>query len=265
MKNIKDVNKHTKSFSTCSERSLLNVSLIKNQNLTMRFSKLLLLICLFSITTITQLQAQIQFGIKGGANLSSVSISGNDERPGKTQFNIGSQFGINLTIPLAMDIYLQPGFTIIDKGYRQKTGGYSGYLENFKTSVTYLEIPINIQYRPQLGNGHAILGIGAYAGYGTGGNWKADNPLVSGDIILDNHGKVIFREDLMDGEMEKIIYGKKYDYGLDIQLGYDFSNKLWLEFNPQIGLRNLLPEIGGRKQSGSQKNYSFALSVGYKF
>ncbi|WP_316757630.1 porin family protein [Pedobacter aquatilis] len=199
----------------------------------MRFSKLLLLLSLFSITSINNVHAQIQFGIKGGANLSSVNISGNGELQGKTQFNIGSQFGINLTIPIAKDIYLQPGFTIIDKGYRQKTGGYSGYLENFKISVTYIEIPISIQYRPKLGSGHAIFGIGAYVGYGTGGNWKADNPLVSGDIILDNYGKVIFKNDLMDGEMEKIIYGKKYDYGLDIQLGYDFSNKLWLEFNPR--------------------------------
>lgn len=231
----------------------------------MRFSKILLLLSLFLITIINQLEAQIHIGIKGGANLSSIHIHGNEDQTGKTQFNVGSQFGVNVTIPLWNDIYLQPGFTISDKGYLQKSDGYTGYLENFKMSVTYLQIPISFQYRPKWGNGHAIIGLGAYGGYGTGGNWKADNPLVSDDIILENHGEAIFRDDLMDGEMEKIIYGKKYDYGADILLGYDFSNKLWLELNSQLGLRNLLPEIGGRKQQGSFKNYSFALSIGYKF
>lgn len=224
-----------------------------------------LLILVLIVMASHKVNGQTTVGIKAGANFSNLAIKKENVNAEAITPNIGSQFGVNVTVQIDNDFYIQPGFMIIDKGFKQSQNGFDRGLQNFQMNVTYLEIPVSFQYKLQLGLGKLILGIGGYAACGIGGVWKADNQLTVDDIVLDNYGKALFKNDVIDGEFGTITYGKRYDYGADLTIGYDFTNKLWVEINSQIGLANLQPNLDGVKQNGSLRNRSFALSIGYKF
>nr|WP_162988966.1 porin family protein [Pedobacter schmidteae] len=220
---------------------------------------------LMLIITFNLAKAQTRIGVKAGLNFSNVMAK--DERSNKQETQIATGFLVGLTadIPVSGDFFIQPGIQYVEKGFKQKKGGYYGLANNFKVNVSYVEVPVNILYKPQLGNGKLLLGAGPYFGYGTGGTWKSDNVILMGDIMTDSKGEVIFKNDVMDGEFGKYMYGKPFDYGANFLAGYEFLEKLAVQFNAQLGLANLQPKVDGVKREGSLKNVGFGISVGYRF
>ena len=41
-------------------------------------------------------------------------------------------------------------------------------------NLSYIEIPVNLLYKPVVGNGKLLLGFGPYIAYGIGGKYKTD-------------------------------------------------------------------------------------------
>ncbi|WP_074488806.1 porin family protein [Mucilaginibacter polytrichastri] len=233
----------------------------------MKIRKLHLLI-LFSvlITTVNMANAQTKFGIKAGVNFTNVIMKDENGNKTNTQSMPGILLGLTVDIPVAGDFYIQPAAQYSRKGYKQETGGFYGSATNFKVNASYIEVPINLLYKPHLGTGNLLLGAGPYIGYGTGGNWKSENDAAIGDMIVGKKGDVIFKNNAMDGgDINSYLYGKPLDYGLNFLAGYEFFNKLSVQLGAQVGLANLQPHTDGVTREGKLKNSGFGISLGYKF
>jgi carbohydrate-binding DOMON domain-containing protein len=223
----------------------------------------LLLLIVALISQINIVKAQTKIGIKAGMNFSNVIMKDEDGNQTATQSMPGFHVGANVEIPIADDFYIQPGVLYSTKGFKQKENGFA-YSTNFRATASYIEVPVNVLYKPKLAAGRLLLGAGPYLAYGTGGTWRSDTNIQIGDVVGGNVGKIIFRKDLADGEYETYLYGKPLDYGVNFLVGYEFSNQLSVQLNAQAGLANLEPAYGGIKHGGKLKNTNFGISVGYK-
>src|ERR1700754_3260766 len=121
----------------------------------MKISILYLLILIFLlITSLNTANAQTKVGIKAGVNFFSVMMRDENGKKINTQSVPGMLVGLTVDIPVAGDIYIQPAAQYSRKGYKQESGGFYGSASNFKVSASYVEVPINLLYRPHLGTGN---------------------------------------------------------------------------------------------------------------
>ena len=233
----------------------------------MKIGKLHFMIFLLILTaTFNLANAQTKMGVKAGLNFSNVVIKDENGDKTATQSMPGILLGLTVDIPITSNFYIQPAVLYSKKGFKQETGGFFGSATNFKVTASYIEVPLNILYKPRLSAGHLLFGAGPYMGYGTGGTWKSDTDVAIGDILIGNKGDVIFKNEFMDGGSEDdYSYGRPLDYGANFLAGYEFFDKLTVQFNAQLGLANLQPEYGGEKRADKLKNTSFGISLGYKF
>ncbi len=210
--------------------------------------------------------AQSSLGVRAGINLSRIHLV--DEQNGKQETRLVPRFQIGLTmdIPIASGFYLQPAALYSGKGFKQDGGWLASSDSEFKATANYIEVPVNFLYKPSFESGKLILGAGPYVAYGTGGKWEADQEHVSiGDIMIEPHGDVIFKNDVLDGEFGNYLYGKPWDYGVNFLAGYEFFQKLSVQLNTQFGIANLKPAVGGAERDGKIKNIVHGISVGYRF
>ncbi|MGC4234108.1 MAG: porin family protein [Niabella sp.] len=215
-----------------------------------------LLMASLSIITVTS-QAQVQIGVRAGVNFSN--ISGTYEDGDKIEDNKllpGFHAGITFDIPVADEFAIQPGLLFSTKGVHYKDGD-----DSYKTIPYYAEIPVNFLYKPELGKGHLLLGVGPYVAYGLGGKWKFK---YNGET---ESGKLKFKDDISDDDWDSLrdYYGKPLDFGGNLLAGYEFSNKLSLQLNAQLGMANITPKYNGEKTDANTKNIGFGISLGYKF
>ena len=232
----------------------------------MKNNKLYFLIFLFIlVATFNITNAQTKVGVKAGVNFSNVIMENENGDKAATQSTPGTLLGLTFDIPITGDLYIQPAALYSRKGFKQQTGGFFGSATNLQVNVSYIEVPLNILYKPRLGAGNLLFGAGPYIGYGTGGKWKSDKDAVIGDITMGKKGDAVFKNDAIDGEFGTYLYGKPLDYGANFLAGYEFFHKLSVQFNAQVGLANLQPEYEGVKREGKLKNIGFGISLGYKF
>lgn len=191
-------------------------------------------------------QAQTSFGITGGINFQNIN---GEEEGDELDYKLKTGFllGVNAEIPVADDFYFQPGLQFAVKGAKGEN--------DTKINLNYLELPLNFLYKPLLGEGHLLLGFGPYLAYGIGGKIKND----TGDMDVE------FKSDVKERE-ENTEYFAPFDAGANIFFGYEFSNKLSLQLNTQLGFVNMVPKDNGEKpEDTSMKNTGFGFSVGYRF
>ena len=232
----------------------------------MKTSKLFFPVLLFvMMAAVSTVNAQ-EMSIKAGANYSNVIFEGETGDRYETRFTPGFHIGLSVDVPVGGEFYIQPGARYSQKGFKQEDSGFAGTGNPFRVSVSYIELPINFLYKPTLGGGELLLGAGPYLGYGTGGKWESEEPVVIGDIIYGDQGDVHFSNDAMDGGGgNSYLYGKPLDYGVNFLVGYEFFNKISAQFKVQLGFANLIPEYAdGTARDGTFKNIGFGFSLGYK-
>lgn len=116
----------------------------------MTVSKKLALILFAGISFATanaQGQGQFQIGVKGGLNLSTVSISNGFDGYSYSilpNFNIGAYFKFPLPV---RDLYIQPEIVYSGQGYKGNDGSTGTYSEH----VNYLNIPVLVKYAHRTG------------------------------------------------------------------------------------------------------------------
>lgn len=183
-------------------------------------------------------QAQTTFGLRAGVNFQNLNGK-NDGDKLENKLTTGFNIGVNAEIGIAPDFYFQPGLLFTTKGAKMEGD------DDVKASLSYLEIPLNLIYKPVLGSGKLIAGFGPYVAYGIGGKWK------------------------FDGGDEKISFGsgeddhfKPLDMGANLLFGYEFASMLSVQMNAQLGLLNLLPN---GDSNNIIKNTGFGISLGYRF
>jgi hypothetical protein len=196
------------------------------------------------------------FGIRAGLNLQN--INGRDTRDEKLENKLVARFhaGVNAELGLADEFYVQPGVLFSTKGTKFKGSDAS-------LNISYIEVPINLLYKPELGGGKLLLGFGPYIAFGIGGKLKANNG-ESRTIAFKNE---VTTSDLTSGRP----YLRRLDAGANLLFGYELSSQLSVQLNTQLGLTKInstykgVVGVIGNNDREKFRNTGFGLSVGYRF
>ncbi len=231
----------------------------------MKTNLLLLAACIFSISTAkaqrdpTAPLGRTTFGIRGGVNFQN--FNGKDADGNMISQNLVTRynFGVNLEIPVAVEFYFQPGILFTTKGSLKKAT-VNGQPYEANSNISYVEVPLNLIYKPLLGTGHMILGFGPYVAYGVGG--KATYKLGS-DTRTE---KIKFLNKVESGHSTDVTYFRPFDAGANLVAGYEFSSGMSFQLNVQLGFAKVNPEYWNLPNDKSSiKNTGFGLSLGYRF
>ena len=215
---------------------------------------------LFLVLPLAQTSAQqkqgrnerTRFGLLGGVNLQDLYGTKYDGGVLGYKLIIGYHAGVNAIIPVGTDIFFMPGVIFSAKGAKQEI--LSNTIRT--TNLSYLEIPLNFLYRPQLGDGHILLGAGPYFAYGITGSQTEK---------LDGEASVKRTIRFKNSTDTDYAYYKPLDFGGNIFLGYEFYNGIFCQLNTQMGLYKINPDFEISDDKTSKKNIGFGLSAGYRF
>lgn len=186
---------------------------------------------------------QTKFGIVVGPNFSSATTKNSVVNSGKETSDLiaGFRGGVTVDLPLAEEFYIGTGLLYDGKGGKNKDNS------DFKTTLSYLQLPVNFLFKPEVGAGKLNLGIGPWLAYGLGGKYKAD----IGNSTIEYKA-------FDDGPLKL----KRFDAGLGIVAGYEMNMGFCFGLNADLGLVNAYDNTDNDR---SWKNTSFGVFVGYKF
>lgn len=212
--------------------------------------------------------SQARVGVKGGWNLSSISV-GSDGSVDKDKSLSGFNIGVIADFPLVPSILsFQPGVFYTTKGSKLTSGdpnNSASVYRKYTTNPSYIEIPLNFVGKIPIGEDTRLFaGIGPYFAFGVAGKnkvissfggvttttetnikWDDDTPFNSGDA---NQGYDKY---------------KRFDYGGNLMAGVESHG---LILSAQYGLG--LAKINSGSDNGSNdknKNRTFSLSAGFLF
>jgi hypothetical protein len=212
--------------------------------------KLLTLSAILAFSTLA-LHAQIGFGLLGGVNFQNLNGKDVNGDKLKNDMLLCYHIGVNVQFPIAPEFYFQPGLLLVTKGAQNYTGSVAD-----KHKITYIELPLNLVYKPLVGKGHLVLGSGPYVAFGIGGK----GTLGSNDVEMK------FQSVIEATDPDGVLYYKVLDAGANIFVGYELAGGIFLQLDTQLGLLQINPEdkrISSDKSS--IKNTGFGLSIGYRF
>jgi len=199
-------------------------------------------------------QSKTTFGVRAGVNFQNIT---GDDAAGNSmdgKLKVGFLGGVNAEIPVGIDFYLQPGVVYAIKGAKWEGGS-----SDVKVNLSYIEVPVNFLYKPEVGTGRVILGFGPYIAFGVSGKIKPDN---------GNDVDITFKNSISQAEATTGYgtYFKRIDAGGNLLFGYEMSNNLSVQLNAQLGLVKINPKIDGvSNDETSWKNTGFGVSLGYRF
>ena len=227
------------------------------------FMRILALACVFILSGNLLTAQNIGIGVRAGANFSNIVSKDANDNVWRNNINPGFHVGVTYDLPLAGVVYLQPAALFSTKGY-SSTSNSATTDSKYSETPYYLEVPVNLLLKPEIGPDRLLVGFGPYVAYGLGGKWKDK---MTGSGSNTETGKLEFINDWKDESDKNDVeaYGKKVDFGLNVLGGYEFSNSLSIQLNGQYGLANLRPNVDGKKPENSFKNIGFGISLGYKF
>jgi len=207
--------------------------------------------------------AQISLGGQAGAVFAksktddfSSTIPGIDL---STKNRIGFSAGLIADIPIGESgLRVIPELNFVQKGLKAEgnvdidLGG--GQIIAAQTeadiNLSHIEIPVNLAYAFEAGNGRFIIGAGPYAGFGLSGKSK---------VKVSALGQSEEEEDDIEfGSEEDQI--KRMDFGANFMAGYIMNNGLMLKVNYSLGLANL-----SNTSESDWKNRYFGVTLGYFF
>ncbi len=189
----------------------------------------------------SNVQAQIKVGPKVGLNLSTAKLSGMGISMNEKTL-IGFNVGILFELPISGNLFLQPAISYSTKGSK-----YSVLSQEYKVSPSYIDIPVNVVYKFDLGVAKLLLNAGPYAAYGIAGTFDFGGDPV--DIVFGNKET----DDL-----------KPLDFGLNIGAGVEISNII-VSVNYGLGLANLSPvTTDGEEIKSKVVGFSLAYLFGGK-
>ncbi len=198
----------------------------------------LLLCAVMLVGTVCMANAQdkIQFGVRAGMNINSLSEGDLDSRIG---YHVGAVMDWNV----AKNLYVQPGLFFTTRGAKSEFKFEDEGIqvsEETKYNLNYLQIPISVSYRFAVSEQFKIdVNAGPYFAMGIGGKYKFEGE----------------EEDIFGDEGDC----KRFDTGLRIGAGVHIK-KFSVGLIYDLGLANIAKEEGGKLKNGS-----FQISLGYNF
>ncbi|HLG38906.1 MAG TPA: porin family protein, partial [Chitinophagaceae bacterium] len=202
-----------------------------------------------------------RIGMIGGIHQSKVlqtaDLPGWDSLKNKYSARTGIHFGFiaNLPISAGSNFYFQPGIIFSNKGRtfadRYDTTVSQTLSVNSSEFINYLEMPLNLVYKFQLGkNSRFILGAGPYASFFYTGKLKTETVSKNGDYTIDEDKDPA----VGDGPGKYSVL----DYGINGLAGFEFG-RLFLTANYSRGLKDFYkPE----NYTGTLKHEVLGMTVG---
>ncbi len=199
-----------------------------------------------------------RFGVKAGFNMAS--YIGNDGKDAKSI--LGFQIGGIVEFPISDLFSIQPEIFLSQKGAKFTEPITISEVSGIATTTTtldiidkpiYLEMPINMLFKVNVGSGKVIVATGPYIAYGISG--KETRKVTLENITTSNEYNLFSK---MDGEGVKDLL-KRFDAGIGVYTGYELNNGVSLNLGTSLGLIDI------SNNSGDLKNSSLILSAGYKF
>jgi hypothetical protein len=212
---------------------------------TMRMKNLYLFtVCIFLGTGL--LSAQVKFGPRVGVNLASVSSDASDT---KVNLRTSFQVGVMADARLSEKLFLQGSLLFSERGY--------GFLSvtQFRDSASadelprsavvssegkrifaYIDVPIALVYKLDLGIGRAFFGAGPYFSFNLRGVNKENNTYV---INSDRDLSITSISGSYD--MNKLKQISRIDYGATFTAGMEFDEKLQVAAHYGFGLADINP------------------------
>ena len=187
---------------------------------------------------------QSKFGIVAGPSFSSITSKSSGTKE-TSDLLVGLRAGFTADLQLADEFYIGTGLLYSGKGGKNKDNN------NIKTTLSYLQVPINFLYKPEVGSGKLNLGAGPYVAYAIAGRHKGT--FNSTTVELDPF------DDESNTINQKL---KRFDAGLGVVAGYELNSGLFFGLNADLGLVNAFDNTDNDR---SFKNTSFGVSLGYKF
>lgn len=215
-------------------------------------TKALLLALTISALAINAKAQTTTFGIRAGVNFQNINGKEFDGSDTDNKLKTGFNIGVNAEVPVAPDFYVQPGVLFSTKGAKSKDD------DDIKVKLSYIEVPINFLYKPALGPGKLLLGVGPYIAFAVGGKASDQN---------GNEKDFKFKNEISATEyLTGTPYSKRIDAGGNLLAGYELSSKLSFQLNAQLGMVKINPKITGVSNDKTKyKNTGFGISVGYRF
>jgi hypothetical protein len=194
--------------------------------------------------------AQTSFGIRGGVNFQNITGDNSAGSSMDNKLKVGFLAGVNAEIPVGIDFYLQPGVLYAMKG--AKANG-----SDDKINIGYVEVPVNFVYKPEVGTGRLLLGVGPYVAFGVNGKIKTSG----GDETI-KFKNTLTQAEALSGDP----YLKRIDAGGNLLFGYEMANHLSIQLNAQLGMVKINPKVENlSNDKSSWKNTGFGVSLGYRF
>ena len=206
------------------------------------------ILVLFALTAIAMVsvnaQDNLKWGVMAGMNVSKYTFTGFDNRVG---FHAGVKAELGLSQE-ASGAYMDFAALLTLKG--AKIDG--GSVASIKFNPYYLEVPIRVGYKYAVNDDFSLFGsVGPYMAVGLFGKAKLK---VDGDIADI--------AELGDNSMSEDIFGddglKRFDFGLGLKAGVEFSKKYQVAISYDFGLVEVAKDLG-------MKNRNLMISLGYMF
>lgn len=224
----------------------------------------IVLLCLFNLQSF----AQAKFGVKVGVNSTSAGIHYDDSEEEKEERDalkskLGLMVGLAAEFGFSDALSLQTGLNLTNKGYKFKYEE-SGESAEMKTSVSYLEIPLNLAYNFSGFQVHA----GPYVGAGLFGKNKYEYNF--GGETESGDGKYKFKNTVSESDLDNLgddeDYLRRLDYGLNLGVGYRMGPAL-LTATYSWGIANTMPTYKGSNSDDDSKitNKGVGLAVTFFF
>jgi hypothetical protein len=212
--------------------------------------------------------AQARVGVKGGWNLSSISVD-NDGSVDKDKSLSGFNIGVIADFPLVPKILsFQPGVFYTTKGAKLESGdkdNSASVYRKYTTRPSYIEVPLNFIGKIPVGaDTRLFAGIGPYFAFGVAGKNKVSTTIggvttsTESDIKWDDDTP--FNNDDPNQGYDKL---KRFDWGGNVQVGAEIHG---LILSAQYGLGFAKLNSGSDdSRNDKNKNRVFSLSAGFLF
>ncbi|MFT3950164.1 MAG: porin family protein [Agriterribacter sp.] len=207
----------------------------------------------------------VKFGIRAGVNFQKFYGSNhyeNDKYYGNTKgtdFQPGFHAGITADMLVTPVFYLQPGLLYAVKGAKSKSGN-----QEIIQKTAYIELPVNLLFKPELRNGRLLLGAGPYIAYGINGQ----NKRKEGSTVTELDARFKNTITALEYINDNFYYIRPWDFGANALIGYELNNGLSFQLNGQLGLNKVNSGIDGATTEISKtnlKNLGAGISLAYKF
>jgi hypothetical protein len=194
--------------------------------------------------------AQVQFGIKGGLNVTNRTDDYDDGSSYNYDDRVGFHIGFISDISLGFNMTLQPGILYSQKGCTIPEDE-SNYEQKY--NLNYIDIPFNLMYKLDAGLAKIYFAAGPNFGFGIGGKYK-----VIGISDQQDYSGYDVSSDINFGSGNGDDF-KTFDVGFNLGAGIQFSSiQLGLQYT--FGISDL-----SNDEDYSIRNNGLGISLTYLF